>query len=38
MDPRPTPIARLALAWAFVGTPLLWGVFQTIVKAWALFR
>jgi hypothetical protein len=29
--------ARLILAWMFVGIPLLWGVFQTLIKALALF-
>ncbi|MBD2723007.1 MFS transporter small subunit [Hymenobacter armeniacus] len=26
------------LAWLFVGVPLAWGVFQTFIKALALFR
>jgi hypothetical protein len=29
---------RLILAWVFVGAPLLWGVLQTLKKAWALFQ
>lgn len=29
---------RLWLAWAFVGIPALLGVFQTLLKALALFR
>jgi hypothetical protein len=29
---------QLALAWGFVGIPLLWGVIQTIGNALALFR
>ena len=29
---------RLWLAWAFVGVPALIGVFQTLMKALALFR
>jgi hypothetical protein len=33
-----TPLARVLAAWALVGTPLLWGVFQTLKKAWALFQ
>jgi hypothetical protein len=29
---------KLALFWAFVGIPLLWGVAETIAKATAMFR
>jgi hypothetical protein len=29
---------RVLLAWLFVGAPLLWGVLQTLKKAWALFQ
>jgi hypothetical protein len=29
---------KVALAWAFVGIPLLWGVSQTIIKSLALFQ
>jgi hypothetical protein len=29
---------QLALAWGFVGIPLLWGVFRTLDAAMALFR
>jgi hypothetical protein len=38
--PRSTPVNLVAvgLAWAAVGIPLAWGVFQTILKASALFR
>jgi hypothetical protein len=25
------------LAWIIVGVPLLWGVWNTLLKAWALF-
>jgi hypothetical protein len=28
----------VALAWVLVGVPLLWGVWNTLVKAAALFR
>jgi hypothetical protein len=28
----------LALAWGFVGTPLVWGVFETVKKSISLFR
>ena len=35
---RPTGMAaRLAFAWAFVGIPLAYGVFETAKKAAALF-
>jgi hypothetical protein len=37
-EPAKIPTLRLALAWGFVGIPLVWGVFQTVVKAWALFK
>ena len=33
-----TSTLQLALAWTFVGIPLLAGVFQTIVNALQLFR
>jgi len=38
--PGPAPTGRLlvALAWALVGIPLLWGVFTTLRKALPLFR
>ncbi len=29
---------QLALAWGFVGIPLLWGVYKTIDAAMALFK
>lgn len=28
----------VALAWLYVGVPLLWGVSQTFIKALALFK
>jgi len=28
---------RMAIAWLFVGIPLLWGVIQTLIKSLALF-
>jgi hypothetical protein len=31
-------LPRLILAWLVVGLPLLWGLFQTLKKAAALFR
>jgi hypothetical protein len=30
--------ALVALAWMLVGVPLLWGVWNTLLKAAALFR
>ncbi|MCC7010800.1 MAG: OFA family MFS transporter [Acidobacteria bacterium] len=33
----PTSSARLAVAWVFVSIPLLWGVYQTLLKSFALF-
>ena len=48
MNPQPTssrPPATatgsggsVALAWLYVGLPLLWGVSQTFIKALALFK
>jgi hypothetical protein len=32
-----TPL-ELALAWAFVGIPLLWGVYGTLINAMKLFQ
>jgi hypothetical protein len=29
---------ELALAWAFVGAPLLWGIYGTLVNAMKLFQ
>jgi hypothetical protein len=29
---------KLALAWCFVGIPLVWGVLQTLANAMTLFR
>ena len=29
---------RLALSWALVGLPLVWGVWQVVVKSLDLFR
>jgi hypothetical protein len=37
-EPAKVPILRLVLAWGFVGVPLVWGVVQTVLKAWALFK
>ncbi|WP_199243506.1 MFS transporter small subunit [Hymenobacter sedentarius] len=47
MNPQPNSSAptddassglSLAIAWLFVGTPLLWGVSQTFIKALTLFK
>jgi hypothetical protein len=32
-----TPV-QLALAWGFVGIPLLWGIYGTLVNAMKLFQ
>jgi hypothetical protein len=37
-DNEPTSGLKLALAWIYVGVPLLWGVSQTFIKALALFK
>lgn len=34
---RPTTAARIAAAWAFVGVPLVYGIYETVKKASALF-
>jgi hypothetical protein len=36
--PRGSSWVRVAVAWLLVGLPLLWGVFNTVKKALALFR
>ena len=36
-QPKTSPV-QIALAWIFVGIPLLWGVSQTFIKALALFK
>jgi hypothetical protein len=33
-----TTSLELALAWAFVGIPLLWGIYGTLVNALKLFQ
>jgi len=35
---RGTTPLELALAWGFVGIPLLWGVYGTLVNAMKLFQ
>ena len=34
----PTTPLQLTLAWAFVGIPLLWGIYGTLVNAMKLFQ
>jgi hypothetical protein len=34
----PTIAVKLALAWLFVGIPLAWGVYNTILNALKLFQ
>ena len=36
-DNATTPL-QLALAWGFVGIPLLWGIYGTLVNAMKLFQ
>ena len=33
-----SPAGLLVFAWLFVGLPLTWGVWQTIIKSLALFH
>jgi hypothetical protein len=33
-----TSTLQLVLAWGFVGIPLVWGVYQTLSAAMALFK
>lgn len=35
---RQTSPALIWIAWVIVGLPLAWGVYETVVKASALFR
>jgi chromosome segregation ATPase len=37
-DNRDTAPLKLALAWGFVGIPLLWGIYGTLVNAMKLFQ
>ena len=37
-DNRGTMPVELALAWGFVGIPLLWGIYGTLVNAMKLFQ
>ena len=37
-DNRGTAPLKLALAWGFVGIPLLWGIYGTLVNAMKLFQ
>jgi hypothetical protein len=33
-----TSVLQLALAWGFVGIPLVWGVTETVINAMKLFQ
>ena len=35
--PTHTPVALIVFAWVLVGIPLLYGLYQTVVRAAALF-
>ncbi|MCC3159790.1 hypothetical protein LJ737_21290 [Hymenobacter sp. 15J16-1T3B] len=35
---EPSSNLKVALAWLYVGVPLLWGITQTFIKALALFK
>jgi hypothetical protein len=37
-DPALGNALKLALAWSFVGIPLVWGVVETAINAMKLFR
>lgn len=37
-DRSGTTTLQLVLAWGFVGIPLVWGVFQTLLNALKLFQ
>jgi len=37
-DRPPGQWGTVLLAWTFVGVPLLWGIWNTLVKASALFK
>ncbi len=37
-QPATTPKILLVASWIFVGIPMAWGVYQTILKSLALFR
>jgi hypothetical protein len=37
-DRNPSMVVRLIAAWAVVGIPLAWGVWQVLVKSLVLFR
>jgi hypothetical protein len=37
-DAAPSSGLQLALAWLYVGVPLVWGVSQTFIKALDLFK
>ncbi len=38
MDRKATTPLQLALAWGFVGLPLAWGIYKTLLNALKLFE
>jgi len=32
-----TPVIKIALAWLFVSIPLMWGIYQVVLKSLPLF-
>jgi hypothetical protein len=38
VDTAPTPPLKVALAWAAVGIPLAWGVYQTLISVAKFFH
>jgi hypothetical protein len=38
MDRKETTSLHLGLAWGFVGIPLIWGVFKTVMNALKLIQ
>ena len=38
MDNKGTTSLQLALAWGFVGIPLCWGIFKTVLNALKLIQ
>ncbi len=37
-EPRDSHVVRLVISWLWVGVPLAWGVWQTIIKSLPLFE
>lgn len=36
-DLEKTPVIKIALAWLFVSIPLMWGIYQVVLKSLPLF-